>query len=151
MDPRPPRNTWERGSSCRSTRHRFTPSYNLGHGGHFSCSSEKHDPAAIKDVERKARRERLQALLEIDTQPLPEGTYSRWDRVCLRRLRTGTAMVPKRTAQYENSKRKGASRASGSSRAECTDTADNTEAGLCKHCKVDATEAHIFWVFALYR
>ncbi|XP_042144178.1 uncharacterized protein LOC120848677, partial [Ixodes scapularis] len=47
------------------------------------------DPSEIKAQERLERRQRLADLRRPDEHPLPSTSYSRWERVCLRRLRTG--------------------------------------------------------------
>ncbi|KAG0425783.1 hypothetical protein HPB47_027066 [Ixodes persulcatus] len=106
-----------------------SPSSDPGYGD-LTCSSEKQDPTALKDDERTERRERLYALTKQDLHPLPDGPYSRWDRVCFRRLRTGTAMVPKRTAMYALNKQR-----LKRYNEENSDPADDMDESLCRHYK----------------
>ncbi|KAG0419536.1 hypothetical protein HPB47_004034 [Ixodes persulcatus] len=75
---------------------------------------EETDPAELK--------------LQQDEHPLPSTSYSRWERVCLRRLRTGTAMTPARRNKF---KRK--------------DNEEDPQAGLYEECLVPADTQHIFW------
>ncbi|KAG0445179.1 hypothetical protein HPB47_018882, partial [Ixodes persulcatus] len=75
-------------------------------------SIEETDPAELKAQ---------------DEHPLPSTSYSRWERVCLRRLRTGTAMTPARINKF---KRK--------------DNEEDPQAGLCEECLVPADTQHIF-------
>lgn len=89
---------------------------------------EETDPAELKAQEREERRRRLNEQLQQDEHPLPSTSYSRWERVCLRRLRTGTAMTPARINKF---KRK--------------DNEEDPQAGLCEECLVPADTQHIFW------
>ncbi|KAG0428914.1 hypothetical protein HPB47_024138, partial [Ixodes persulcatus] len=75
------------------------------------------DLAELKAQEREERRRRLNEQLQQDEHPLPSTSYSQWERVCLRRLRTGTAMTP---ARMNKLKRK--------------DNEEDPQAGLCEKC-----------------
>ncbi|KAG0424057.1 hypothetical protein HPB47_000189, partial [Ixodes persulcatus] len=77
---------------------------------------EETDPAELKAREREERRRRLNEQLQQDEHPLPSTSYSRWERVCLRRLRTGTAMTPARINKFKRKDN------------------EDPQAGLCEEC-----------------
>lgn len=86
------------------------------------------DPTEIKAQERLERRQRLADLRRPDEHPLPSTSYSRWERVCLRRLRTGTAMTPALKYKFRKS-----------------NNGEDAETDMCDHCQILADIKHIIW------
>lgn len=66
----------------------------LDHDYYTDGSEEpSHDPVFVKERLQAERRERLNGLLPSDEHPI-HPTFSRWAKVCLRRLQTDTAITP---------------------------------------------------------
>lgn len=86
------------------------------------------DIEEIKKEERAARKLRLGALLPPDEDPVPPG-YSRWERVCIRRLQTKTAITPIWLARFHRP----------------STPEDVGPDPLCMHCGIPATCTHLVW------
>ncbi|XP_040078614.1 uncharacterized protein LOC120850234 [Ixodes scapularis] len=106
---------------------------------------EEVDPLALKAVERQARRERLGSLLREDPHPLPADNYTRWEKICLRRLRTHTAMVPKRTAIFKKSRLTTKQHDTEIQDSQAGPSTLPMNESLCEYCEETASETHVFW------